>query len=133
MYDSDRDFRPSRARTILLIASALAAIGVVGYAVDTSNVHTAKDTLQSAMDKATIKLVRDIDSQSDDELKKSLAKVLEEQTFADDDLTSLTVSVDRKKHRLTANATVRVESTITSLIGPDHVDVTVSSDTLAAN
>ncbi|MDR3374396.1 MAG: pilus assembly protein TadG-related protein [Ancalomicrobiaceae bacterium] len=133
MYNTDRDYRPSRAQLIWLLAFALVAIGVVGYAVDTSNVHTAKDTLQSAIDKATIRLVRDIDSQSDAELKQNLAKVLEEQTFADDDITSLNVSVDRKKHRLTANATVRVESTITSLIGPDHVDVTVSSDTLAAN
>ncbi|MDR3496172.1 MAG: pilus assembly protein TadG-related protein [Ancalomicrobiaceae bacterium] len=133
MYDNDRNLRPNRAQLIWLLAFALAAIGVVGYAVDTSNVHTAKDTLQSAMDNATIKLAHEIDTQSDDELKQNLAKVLEAQTLADDDITSLNVSVDRKRHRLSANATMRVESTITGLIGPDHVDVTVSSDTLAAN
>ena len=126
-------FKPTRGQLGTVAVFAVAAIAFVGYAVDTNNIHAAKSNLQNVIDVATMSLVRDIDRKSDEELRTSLAKLIESHIFADDDLKSLTVAVDRKKHKLMANATLRVESTITSLVGPDHVDVTASSETIAAN
>ena len=131
--DRNSSFRPTRGQMGTLVASAIAAVAFVGYAVDTNNIHATKAKLQNVIDQAAVTLVSEIDRKSDDEIRVTLAKIIERQIFADDDLKSLTVAVDRKKHKLICNATLRVESTITSLVGPDHVDVSASSETVAAN
>jgi len=129
----DISFRPTNAQLGALAVFALAAVGFVGFAVDTNNIHAAKETLQKAVETAAVNLPPEFDKKTDDELKLALQKSIEQQVFVDDDPRSLKVAVDRKKHRLSVNATLRVESTITSLIGPDHVDVSAATETLSAN
>ncbi len=130
---SDASYRPSRAQLGALAVFALIAVAFVGFAVDTNNIHAARATLQKAVETAAVRLPAEFDSKSDDELKSALLKSIEQQVYVDDDLRSLTVAIDRKKHKLSVNATMRVDATITSLIGPDHVDVSAAAETHAAN
>ncbi len=131
--DRNASYRPTRAQLVVLAVFAAVSVGFAGYAVDINNIHAAQTNLQNVIDTAAMDLVNQIDKKSDDDIKNTLAQIIEEQLFADDDLKSLTVSVDRKQHKLTCNAKLRVESTLTSLIGPDHVDVSASTETVAAN
>jgi hypothetical protein len=126
-------YRPTRGQLMTLAVFALAAVAFVGYAVDTNNVHFARAHLQKAVETAAVNLPPEFDKKTDDELKMALQKSIESQVFVDDDPRSLTVAIDRKKHKLSVNATMRVESTITSLIGPDHVDVSAISEANAPN
>ncbi len=126
-------YRPSRAQLIALAVFALIAVAFVGFAVDTNNIHAARANLQKAVETAAVRLPPEFEKKSDEELKLALQKIIEQGVFVDDDPRSLTVAVDRKKHKLSVNATLRVESTITSLIGPDHVDVSAVSEANAAN
>jgi uncharacterized membrane protein len=124
-------YRPTKAQLGALAVFALIAVAFVGFAVDTNNIHLAKANLQKAVESAAVNLPPEFEKKTDDELKLALQKSIERQVFVDDDPRSLTVAIDRKKHRLSVNATLRVESTITSLIGPDHVDVSAATE--AAN
>ncbi len=130
---SDISFRPTRAQLAALAVFALVAVGFVGYAVDTNNIHTAKESLQKAVETAAVNLPPEFDQKSDEELKLALQRSIEKQVFIEDDPQSLRVAIDRKKHHLSVNATLRVESTITSLIGPDHVDVSAATETTSSN
>jgi uncharacterized membrane protein len=121
-------YRPTRAQSIALAVFAVIAVAFVGFAVDTNNIHAARANLQKAVETAAVRLPPEFEKKSDEELKLALQKMIERQVFVDDDPGSLTVAVDRKRHKLSVNATLRVESTITSLIGPDHVDVSAISE-----
>jgi len=129
----DVSYRPTKAQLGALALFALIAVAFVGFAVDTNNIHSAKANLQKAVETAAVNLPPEFDKKSDDELKMALQKSIEQQVFVDDDPRSLTVAIDRKKHKLSVNATLRVESTITSLIGPDHVDVSAVTEATSAN
>ncbi len=129
--NDEMSFRPTKAQLGGFGVCALAAIAFVGFAVDTNNIRAARTNLQKAVETAAIRLPPEFEKKSDDELKVALQKMIEQQVFVDDDPRNLTVAVDRKKHRLSVNATMRVESTITSLIGPDHVDVSAATETSA--
>jgi hypothetical protein len=125
----ETSFRPTKGQLLALGGFAFAAVAFVGFAVDTNNIHAARTNLQKAVETAAIRLPPEFEKKSDDELKVALQKMIEKQVFVNDDPRDLTVAVDRKKHRLSVNATMRVESTITSLIGPDHVDVSAAAET----
>jgi len=129
----ETSYRPTRGQLIALGIFAVTAVAFVGFAVDTNNIHTAKATLQKAIETATVQLPPEFDTKTDEELKSALVRSIESQVFVDDDPRSLTVAIDRTKHKLSVNATLRVESTITSLIGPDHVDVSAETEARSAN
>jgi uncharacterized membrane protein len=130
---TDISYRPTRAQLVALGVFAVAAVAFVGFAVDTSNIHLARAHLQRAIETAAVNLPAEFDKKTDEELKAALQKSIESQVFVDDDPRSLTVAIDRKRHKLSVNATMRVESTITSLIGPDHVDVKAATEASASN
>lgn len=133
MKTREMSYRPTRSQLGALALFALIAVAFVGFAVDTNNVHAARANLQKAIESAAVNLPPEFGKKTDDELKLALQKSIERQVFVDDDPRSLTVAVDRKKHKLSVNATLRVESTITSLIGPDHVDVSAATEATEAN
>ena len=133
LMNREISYRPTTAQLGALALFAMIAVAFVGFAVDTNNIHSAKATLQKAVETAAVSLPPEFDKKTDDELKLALQKIIEQQVFVDDDPRSLTVAVDRKQHKLSVNATLRVESTITSLIGPDHVDVSATTEATSSN
>ena len=110
---------------------ALVALGFVGVAVDHSNAVHAKADLQEALDTAASEVVQKMDGKSDDEVKKTVEAIVEERLVPDQDLASLIVAVDRKSRRLRCRASVRVDATLTSLIGPPYQEVVAATDAVA--
>ncbi|MEJ1159020.1 Tad domain-containing protein [Prosthecomicrobium sp. N25] len=130
-------WRPLRSATeryprVTLAVFALAVFAFVGTAVDYSNRALARADLQEALDAASLSAVKDIDMKSDDEVRKTIQAMIERRLVPDQDLASLEVAVDRKSKRLRCKASVRVDTTITALIGPAFHEVAAASDTSVA-
>lgn len=107
---------------------AIVAFAFIGFAVDHSNQVMAKANLQEALETAALSVLPEIETKSDDEVRRSLASIIEEKMMTEQEVSSLSVAVDRKSRRLRCRATVKVETTVTSLIGPEFVEVAASTD-----
>jgi uncharacterized membrane protein len=113
----------------VLAACAIMVFAFVGTAVDYSNRALARADLQEALDAAALSAVKDIDMKSDEEVRKSIQAMIEQRLVPDQDLASLEVAVDRPSKRLRCKASVRVDTTVTALIGPAFHEVMAASDT----
>lgn len=121
----------NRYPIVFTVVLGIGALAFVGVAVDHSNAVHAKADLQQALDSAAQEAVRDIDVKSDEEVKKSVQVMVEDRLVADQDLASLVVAVDRQSKRLRCRASLRVDATLTSLIGPPYQEVVAATDAVA--
>ena len=108
--------------------AAVILTAFVGGAIDYTNAELTKADLQEALDAAAVSVLSEIDLKSDDEVRQSLVQMIEKHLYTEEDVKSLTVSIDRKRRRVMCRATVRVEATLASLISPDYVDVSAMTE-----
>lgn len=129
-------FRPitslaDRHPRLALAGLLVGTVALVGTAVDYSNAMLAKADLQSALDIAAQTAVGDLDTRSDEEVKRRVEAMIQTRLLSETDIGSITVAIDRPGRRVRCQATARVEPTISSLIGNDAVEITASSDVVA--
>lgn len=117
---------------LTLAGLLVGTVALVGTAVDYSNAMLAKADLQSALDVAAQTAVGDLDTRSDEEVKQRVEAMIQTRLLAEADIESITVAIDRPARRVRCQATARVEPTISSLIGNEAVEITASSDVVAA-
>ncbi|KPL50999.1 Tad domain-containing protein [Prosthecomicrobium hirschii] len=114
-----------------LLAATIIAFGVIGAVVDYNNAVLAKADLQNALDSAARSAVGDLDARSDEEVKARVQHMIQTRLLTETDIANVTVAVDRKARRVRCRATARVDTTVTSLIGPAFVEIAASSDASA--
>lgn len=129
-----RAFQVMARRPLLGLALfALPSLAFVAGAIDFANAEIARADLQSALNDAAAAAIVEIGAKSDDEVSRTVKSVTLKGLYPEQDLENLVVSVDRKSRKLKCLATVRVETTLISLIGPEFLDVSASTELQATH
>src|SRR5262245_58028313 len=122
-----------RGNVILTFALAtLPLVGLVGAAVDYSRGNSAKAAMQQAIDATGLILSRDAQSlteaqlkQKADQLFKSLINRPEIQNIV---VTPVLYTPEESTFRLVVDATGKVDTTFTKILGKDHLDLSANTE-----